>query len=125
MVVRLHQTEFADWLARELRARHWNQSKLAAYLGIHPSGVNRWFTKAAVPNTETCQRLAEVLHVPAESVLRAAGHLPPEEPASGGLAEARLPYGLQDWVRLIPLLPSRDQEIIASLVQQMYERVES
>lgn len=42
MVIALtEQTPFAEWLSREMRTRKWNQTKLAAYLDIHPSGVNR------------------------------------------------------------------------------------
>jgi len=66
---------FAEWLSREMADRKVNQSQLAAYLGIHPSAVNRWVSKGVIPNPATCARIAEVLHIDPAIVMRHAGHL--------------------------------------------------
>lgn len=70
-------TAFAQWLQLRMDARGVNQSQLAAYLETKPSTVGAWFTDDRLPSTAFCWRLAKYLHEPIETVLRAAGHLPP------------------------------------------------
>lgn len=76
-----------------MRLRRLNQSQVATYIGMRPSGVNVWFSRGSIPNPQTCIKLAEFLKVPAETVLRLAGHLPPEdEPSFAELAHEPAEY---------------------------------
>lgn len=70
-------TPFAQWVDSRMKARGINQSQLAAYIDSTPSTVGAWFTKDQNASPELCWRLARYLHEPIETVLRAAGHLPP------------------------------------------------
>lgn len=90
MPVALFVTPFAEWLDGELRARGWNQSQLAAYMGKRQQTISSWFTDDRIPQSDMCLSLAEVLRVPAEFVLQKAGHLP----ADYQFAEPELPAWL-------------------------------
>jgi transcriptional regulator with XRE-family HTH domain len=92
VVLLMALTPFAEWLHAELRRRKLSQSKLAAYLGVHPSGVNRWLTKGMLPSTESCAALARVLHVDLNYLMRLAGHLPEET------GESPTPASPPDWI---------------------------
>lgn len=70
------ETNFAKWLAHELRARKLNQSQLAAYLGLNSSSVNRWLTKGGLPSARIAEEIAVLFHVAPDEILRLAGHKP-------------------------------------------------
>ena len=63
-------------LKKIMRLRHRKPSQLAADLGISHATVSRWLSGKDIPNTLSCQRLAEYSGVPLEKVLSIAGHLP-------------------------------------------------
>ena len=50
--------------------------QLAKDLGVSHASVSRWLSGEDVPNSKSCQRLAEYSGVPLEEVLSIAGHLP-------------------------------------------------
>jgi DNA-binding XRE family transcriptional regulator len=102
---------FADWLRRQMDLAGFggNQSKLAAYLGTRPSTVNAWFTRGAVPSVVLCHRLAKVLRVPVDDVLRAAGH-PVSEPAE---TSSSLPSWLPSMLPLLEQLTDSEAMVLA------------
>ncbi len=59
-----------------MRRRRRLPSQLAKDLGISHATVSRWLSGDDVPNTKSCQRLAEYAGVPAENILSLVGHLP-------------------------------------------------
>lgn len=70
------ETEFAKWLAYELRSRKLSQSQLAAYLGLNSSSVNRWLKHGGFPSPRVAEDLAARFKVDPAEVLRMAGHKP-------------------------------------------------
>jgi DNA-binding XRE family transcriptional regulator len=84
---------FLAWLRGQMSQHRFgdNQSKLATYLGTTLPTVNGWFTRGSRPRMEMCHELARVFGVPVEDVLRAAGHLPPDDRAP---ADRELPSWL-------------------------------
>jgi transcriptional regulator with XRE-family HTH domain len=77
-------TPLAAFLKEVMRRRHRKASQLAADLGISHATVSRWLSGDDIPNTQSCQRLAEYGGVPVEKILAIAGHLPrvAEKPAA-------------------------------------------
>jgi len=51
-------------------------SQLAADLGVSHTTVKRWLSEDDIPNTRSCQKLAEYSGVPLEKILSLTGHLP-------------------------------------------------
>ena len=64
------------FLKEVMRRRKRLPSQLAADLGVSHATVSRWLSGTDVPNTRSCQRLAEYSGVPVEKILSIAGHLP-------------------------------------------------
>lgn len=97
-------TPFAAWLQTQMRLNNFgqNRSKLARYLETGPSTVRAWFEMDVIPRPPMCKRIAEVLKVPEEEVLRIAGHLSADHPGPGD--------ALPSWLRdLLPLLTQLDE----------------
>ena len=59
-----------------IRRRKCSPNQLAAALGVNHATVYRWFSGKDIPNSRSCQKLAEYSGVPAVRVLSIAGHLP-------------------------------------------------
>lgn len=66
----------AAFLKEVMRRRKRLPSQLAADLGVSHTTISRWLSGEDVPNTRSCQRLAEYSGVPLEKVLSIVGHLP-------------------------------------------------
>lgn len=64
------------FLKEIMRRRKRKPSQLAADIGISHATVSRWLSGLDIPNTRSCNRLAEYSGVPVEKVLSVAGHLP-------------------------------------------------
>ena len=75
---------FVSFLKEVLRRRKSKPSQLAADLGISHATVSRWLSGLDIPNTRSCQRLADFSGVPLQKVMAAAGHMPgvAEKPAA-------------------------------------------
>ena len=75
---------FVSFLKEVLRRRKSKQSQLAADLGISHATISRWLSGLDIPNTRSCQRLADFSGVPLQKVLAVAGHMPgvAERPAA-------------------------------------------
>lgn len=80
-------TPFAEWMTKQMERRRLNQSQVATYIGLRPSGVNAWFTRDTIPTPATCAKLAELFHVTIDEVLAVAGHLVPQAPVEGAIDE--------------------------------------
>ncbi len=68
-------TSFLDFLKEVMRRRRRKPSQLAADLGISHATVSRWLSGLDVPNTDSCQKLADYSGVPVENVLSIVGHI--------------------------------------------------
>ena len=75
---------FVSFLKEVLRRRKSKPSQLAADLGISHATVSRWLSGLDIPNTRSCQRLADFSGVPLQKVMAVAGHMPgvAEKPAA-------------------------------------------
>lgn len=114
-------TPFAAWLAEEMRARGWTQSKLARYIDRKPQTVSSWFNDGRIPGTELCFVLARVLHLSVEDVLRRAGHLP-EDYEPTGFGEVRDPI-IPELRELLAVTPREDQLMLFEVAQTILRGV--
>jgi transcriptional regulator with XRE-family HTH domain len=69
---------FAEWFRKQLDRRGWSQADFARAAGLAHATVSTWYRGVRVPDPESCDRIADALHIDVETVLRMAGHLPPE-----------------------------------------------
>lgn len=74
-------SEIGEWLANELKTRAWSSSELARRADISQSSVSNVLTGKQIPGLEFCKGVAKALDLPADRLLRLAGHLDymPEE----------------------------------------------
>jgi transcriptional regulator with XRE-family HTH domain len=66
---------FISFLKEVMRRRQRKPSQLAAELGISHATVSRWLAGRDIPNTRSCQRLADYSGVPVQKVLAIVGHI--------------------------------------------------
>src|SRR4030043_1339840 len=71
----IKNTSFAVFLKEVMRRRKRKPSQLAADLGISHATVSRWLSGEDIPNTSSCQRLADYSGVPVENILSIVGHI--------------------------------------------------
>ena len=87
-------------------------------MGVSHATVSRWLSGTDVPNTRSCQRLAEYSGVPLEKILSITGHLPrivemgpPEWPEFREYARRKYPTELdEDLITMIEDLIERRRE---------------
>lgn len=77
-VAHMATTSFGRYLKTLLDRRHWSQTDLANRIGVSKGTVSRWITDERVPDTTSCDLLADAFLVPIDDVLIAAGHRPPD-----------------------------------------------
>lgn len=65
---------FGEWLKLMMRRRGLSQSDLARGADVTRSAVSRWVNDLALPDTESCVRLARFFNEPIEHVYALAGH---------------------------------------------------
>ncbi len=106
-------TDFAGWLSRELRQRHWNKAELARRGGITDAQVSRVLNGNQRPGTVMLQAVAAALQVPLYEVYVRAGLLPAEPGRS--LLIDRI-------VAMLELLPEEDQEELLEMTRIKVER---
>jgi len=93
-------------------------SQLAADLGVSHTTVKRWLSEDDIPNTWSCQKLAEYSGVPVEKILSLTGHLPriaetilPKWPEFREYAQRKYPHELdEDLITMIEDLIERRRE---------------
>ncbi len=66
---------FISFLKEVMRRRQRKPSQLAAELGISHATVSRWLSGRDIPNTSSCQRLADYSGVPVQRILAIVGHI--------------------------------------------------
>ncbi len=71
----LKNTSFSIFLKEVMRRRKRKPSQLAADLGISHATVSRWLSGDDIPNTSSCQKLADYSGVPVENILSIVGHI--------------------------------------------------
>lgn len=76
-IVLLPMENFSDWLNQELKKRGWSQADLARASGKDSAVISNITNGRRGVGVELCRVIAEALKIPPETVLRAAGHLPP------------------------------------------------
>lgn len=75
----METNRFGDWLANQLRRRELSQADFSRTTGFGTGTISRWIANARVPDPDSCDRIADALHIDVETVLRKAGHLPEVE----------------------------------------------
>jgi transcriptional regulator with XRE-family HTH domain len=101
-------SEIGEWLANELKTRAWSSSELARRADISQSSVSNVVTGKQIPGLEFCKGVARALDIPADRLLRLAGHLPPMPEAVAEEQEAiRLFRTLSAQMRGVALLVLR------------------
>jgi transcriptional regulator with XRE-family HTH domain len=73
--VKTRYSNFLDFLKEVMRRRKRKPSQLATDLGISHATVSRWISGYDLPNTDSCQRLANYSGVPVENILSIVGHI--------------------------------------------------
>jgi transcriptional regulator with XRE-family HTH domain len=66
---------FSKFLKEVMRRRKRKPSQLAADLGISHATISRWLSGNDIPNTGSCEKLADYSGIPVENVLSVVGHL--------------------------------------------------
>jgi transcriptional regulator with XRE-family HTH domain len=69
------ESSLISFLKEVMRRRKRKPSQLANDLGISHATVSRWLSGDDVPNTKSCQRLAEYSGIPVEKILTIVGHI--------------------------------------------------
>ena len=110
------ETNFAEWLQVEMDQRGMNATDLSRAAHKDPAIISRILRQERTPASETCLAIATALKIPAEIVLRAAGHLPPLAP----------PRERQElWDYLFYTADPEDQETAITLLRALRERREA
>lgn len=65
--------DFREWLREELAHRGWSSADLARRSNLNKSHISR-ILRDRLPGTETLVKIAHALRLPADEVLRRAGH---------------------------------------------------
>ncbi|HEX2951689.1 MAG TPA: helix-turn-helix transcriptional regulator [Armatimonadota bacterium] len=68
--------EFIDWLQKEIKHRGWVQTELARRAKISVAQMSRIMTGEQGASAAVCRKIAYVLGLPPEEVMRRAGILP-------------------------------------------------
>lgn len=101
--------QFRQWLTEELKGRNYNQSSLAATVGVTQSFVSKVLSGDKAPGFDFCIKVATAFDVSPVMVLTIAGILPPQPP--GAPDDDPALTELTDLARRLP--PDDLQEIIA------------
>jgi transcriptional regulator with XRE-family HTH domain len=70
-----NDSPFISFLKEVMRRRHRKASQMASELGISHATVSRWLSGIDIPNTRSCQRLADYSGVPVQKILATVGHI--------------------------------------------------
>ena len=66
--------KFQDWLAEKMADKDWSQNQLGDKAGLSKSEVSR-IMNGKQPSLSACKAIASALSLPADVVLREAGHI--------------------------------------------------
>jgi transcriptional regulator with XRE-family HTH domain len=104
----------SEFLQREGRQVGW----LANKIGVHRTTISRLLHKKVLADPRTCRALAEVMGLPAEKVLTAAGYLP-TEPDVPDIDDAELGFYLSQ----IGSMPTKTREIVKTILREEYRQM--
>ena len=105
--------DLATWMKDELDARGWSLREMARRVGVSHTAIINVVNGRTRPSAHLCRKIALVLRVPPEAILRRAGLLPPEPPGSASLLEANF---------LFAQLSEDEQETLLTMMRVLVER---
>lgn len=94
---------FTKWLLDQIAEKGWTQAELARRAGITPGAISHVINEERKPGEEFCRAIARALHIPPETVFRAAGLLPPDPDK---------PPDLLEWIHIYTEASPDDREIM-------------
>lgn len=104
---------FSEWLLEQLNETGMSQSELARQSGLSRQVISSWINQTRTkPDDASLQSLARGLHLPIETVYRAAGILPPEH------ERAELS---EEFAYLLDQLDQRDIEEVKRIIKLKIE----
>jgi transcriptional regulator with XRE-family HTH domain len=106
LVANMATDDFTHWFQLRLRRKGWTASDFARESSVPRSTVGTWFRGERVPDPDSCDVIADVLHVDRDEVLALAGHRPPD-------------------IELAPDDPRRDLKALIDRVAWDEERVDT
>jgi transcriptional regulator with XRE-family HTH domain len=104
--------KLSGWIQGKLDDIGWSQNQLARQAGLTKSQISR-IVNGKSPSIQEAKSIAHALHVPAESVFRLAGHLPPTPTYN---------HKAQEMLSIFGDLAEDDQDEILSVVRLKLER---
>lgn len=101
----LKSEKFGRWLFQQMEAKGWNMTDLATRAGVSKQVISKYINNPPEnPDNNVLNGIARALQLPPETVLRAAGLLPPEP--------EYVPL-LDEWTAVFyELTPDEQQELI-------------
>ena len=78
---------FSEWLQVELDRRGWSQSDCARSANLNRAVINKLLNGKSRPQPSTLVAIARAFKIPAETIYRAAGLLPPNTDHDDSLQE--------------------------------------
>jgi len=109
---------FKNWLLDKLKEKDWTQADLARATSLTTGAVSNYIN-GRIPDEAALRKIAKALKLPAETVFRAAGILPPALPSNPLVDEVTF---------LAAKLPQQDVQDLIDLARsklQRYERIEN
>jgi transcriptional regulator with XRE-family HTH domain len=111
----IKSTSFTEFLKEVMRRRKRKPSQLAIDLGISHATVSRWLSGSDIPNTRSCQKLADYSGVPVENILSIVGHISKvSEKKDAGWPEFR------EYAR--KMYPEELDEDLITMIEDLIER---
>ena len=109
-IASLVDTNFSDWLLKEMNKRGWSQADLARASGLNRQSVSDYVNlRRTNPEPEALVSLANAFKLPPETVFRAAGLLPQQTEETEIIQQIshltkELPKHEQQYDKLLPLV---------------------
>ena len=66
---------FGNWMQSQINDRGWTQRELSRRSGVSQAQISNFINGSRKPTADACQRLAQALEHPLDTVLREAGIL--------------------------------------------------
>ena len=109
------ESDFAGWLNNELDKRGWTQNQLTKKAGLASGTISNILTNSRKMGVDTAVAIARAFNISPQTVLEAAGVLPPEP---------GIDPGFEEWLYMLAQLPERDQEELLQIARMKLERQE-
>jgi transcriptional regulator with XRE-family HTH domain len=79
--------DITQWLVEEVNRRGWSFRELGRRAGLSSGAISKVITGISLPGWEFCRKVAWAFNVPAETLFRLAGLLPPEPEETTNMRE--------------------------------------